>query len=210
MAQLTRTKADAVGASQARGRGRPPKTIDQSALVDAVETLFAGGGVDAVTIESAAAAMGVSRATMYRVVPTKEHLLGLLFERMTTELGSAARAAARADGRDARARLQALLVVHIAAAIRMRHYLYVFFDGHRLPTDTYNKWRRWRQRYERLWVSVVSDAAQAGVITTSDPVIATRLMLGMCIWVSRWYQPSSGLTAEKLAALAGELLEHGF
>src|SRR5437763_356926 len=75
-----------VAAPVPRKRGRPPRAIEPDAVVDAVERLFADGGIDAVTIERTAAELGVSRATLYRTVPSKAQLLGLHFVRMTKEL----------------------------------------------------------------------------------------------------------------------------
>ena len=66
-----------------RPRGRPRRVIDLDDLLDGVERLFRQGGLEGVSIERAAAELGVSRATLYRTVPSKEHLLGLLFKRMT-------------------------------------------------------------------------------------------------------------------------------
>lgn len=133
--------------------------------------------------------MGVWRATLYRSVPTKEHLLALLFERMTAELGAAAELVASDPDRNAHARLHGLVAVHIDAAVRMRHYLFVFFEGGRLPSGTNEHWRRWQKDYERLWLDTVAAAAAAGLIRTDDPAVATRLLLGVCIWVSHWYRP---------------------
>ncbi len=101
-----------MGAAPApRKRGRPPRTIETDAVVEAVERLFADGGIDAVTIERTAAELGVSRATLYRTVPTKAHLLGIHFERMRQELDRGAREAVAAPDTSARERLVALMRV---------------------------------------------------------------------------------------------------
>lgn len=193
--------------SPARPRGRPPKAIDLDLLVDAVERLLEDGGVDAVTVETAAREMGVSKATMYRIVPGKPDLLALLFGRMTEKLASAAQAATALDGRDARDRLHALMTTHISSAIEMRHYLFVFFDGRVLPDAAYETWRLWRRAYEAMWLETVTQAAEEGVIRTDDPVMATRLILGSCIWVSRWYRPEAQMTAVQIADVAIGLID---
>ena len=46
----------------------------------------------------------------------------------------------------------------------------------------------------------------AGFLDKTDPVVATRLILGMIIWVSRWYRPSEKVTAEQIADSAIALL----
>lgn len=62
-----------------RPRGSPRLDIDKDAVADAVAELFAEGGYAAVAIADTAAKLSVSRSTLYRTVPTKEDLLGILF-----------------------------------------------------------------------------------------------------------------------------------
>jgi AcrR family transcriptional regulator len=59
--------------------------IDRDAVADAVEGLYVEGGIDAVSIVGAAQRLDVSRATLYRTVPNKEDLVGILFERSMHE-----------------------------------------------------------------------------------------------------------------------------
>ncbi|HEV7863992.1 MAG TPA: TetR/AcrR family transcriptional regulator, partial [Acidimicrobiia bacterium] len=120
-----------------RKRGRPPRAIETDAVIEAVERLFGNGGIDAVTIERTAAELGVSRATLYRTVPSKAHLLGIHFVRMTQELDRAARDAISAEGATPRERLIGLIRVQIDAAVRMRDYFFVYFDGTQLPEAVY-------------------------------------------------------------------------
>jgi AcrR family transcriptional regulator len=187
-----------VTASTSRPRGRPRKEIDLKAVAEAVAVLFAEGGYDAVSIEAVAERLAISRATLYRTVPTKEELLGILFEQSTSELYGGARRliASTSDPADA---LFGLIRLHVTAAIDMRHYLTVFFGGADLPPEVYFRWRRWSHDYEKLWVKVVRQAMKAGVIASAKPQLTTRLLLGMVIWVSRWYRPSEGLTADEIA-----------
>jgi AcrR family transcriptional regulator len=181
--------------------------IDLDDLLDVVEGLFASGGLEAVSIERAAQELGVSRATLYRTVPTKEHLLGLLLKRMTGDLTDRALTATRDDGRSARERLYALMRVHFDAAIQMRDYMFVFFGGQGLQPDDYADWRKFAVNYERIWVDAVCAAQRDGMLTVTDPVVATRLLLGMIVWVSRWWRPRMELDADDLLEQAKLLLE---
>src|SRR5947209_19542574 len=112
-----------VAAPVPRKRGRPPRAIEPDAVLDAVERLFADGGIDAVTIERTAAELGVSRATLYRTVPSKAHLLGLHFVRMTKELDRSARQATSARGTTARHPPVGPRRAQIEAPMAMREYL---------------------------------------------------------------------------------------
>jgi AcrR family transcriptional regulator len=174
-------------------------------VADRAAELFSEGGHEAVSIESIAEKMPISRATLYRTVPTKDHLLALVFERSTHNLDEAA-AVLVAEHREPADELSALIRLHVAAAIETRHYMTVFFGGGGLPTDVFERWRKFSRRYEELWVGVVRRAMDANIVTPGDPVLTTRLMLGMVIWVSRWYRPDEGYTADQISDTAIELI----
>jgi AcrR family transcriptional regulator len=197
--------SDGLGEGSPRPRGRPRTEIDPDAVADAVARLFEEGGMEAVSIVSAAQKLDVSRATLYRAVPTKEHLLGILFERSTHELTELASAAAEADAPVAE-RLCRMVELQIDAAVRMRHYLSVFFGGADLPADVVERWHPWSREYELMWTKCVEEAMDEGVLAPSNPVAATRLILGMCIWVSRWYRPSDRIDTAYIAQSAIALL----
>ena len=189
-----------------RKRGRPPRTIEPDAVIDAVERLFAAGGIDAVTIERTAAELGVSRATLYRSVPSKADLLGLHFVRMTQELDRAARQATSARGATPRERLIGLIRVQIQAAVKMRDYFFVYFDGSQLPEAVYRDWRRWADDYEKVWIKTVGNAIKSGDLSPGDTLLTTRLILGMTIWVANWFRTREGFTEADVEERTLELL----
>lgn len=188
-----------------RPRGRPRTEIDTDAIADAVAKLFVQGGLDAVSIVGAARELEVSRATLYRAVPTRQHLLGILFERSTKELTELASEAMQTDA-PVEARMRRMLELQVDAAVRMRHHLSVFYGGGDLPIDVVERWHSWSRQYEALWMRCVEEAMEAGVLAKSDVMVATRLILGMCIWVSRWYRPGDGAEAADIAEAAIALL----
>lgn len=199
------TKPESEGTT--RPRGRPRLDIDLDAVADAVAELFDEGGLDSVSIPEAADKLNISRATLYRTVPTKEHLLGILFERSTRELLAGAKAVVE-EISEPRLQLNALIRLQIDAAIRMRGYMPVFFGGGDLPSDVFDRWHTFSRDYENTWLEVVAANMKSGEIIESDPVVATRLLLGACIWVSRWYRPGSPYDAQLIADTAINVLRH--
>jgi AcrR family transcriptional regulator len=191
-----------------RRPGRPRKEIDMQAVADGAAHLFAEGGYDAVSIEAVAEKLSVSRATLYRTVPTKDDLMGILLERTTDELSRAANALV-AEHRDPADELPALVRLHVAAAIKTRdHMAAVFFGAPGLTSDVHARWRKFRRAYETVWVGVVTRAIEGGILPPSDPVLTTRLLLGMVIWVSRWYQPREPYNVDKIAEAVVALVKH--
>lgn len=192
-----------------RPRGRPRLTIDRDAVADAVAELFLEGGYEAVSIVDAAEKLSVSRATLYRTVPTKQDLLGILFQRSTREITQQIESAIR-DIADPAEQLKEMVRLQSEAAVQMRSYLPVFFDGGELPGDVVQRWQKWSRQFEKLWVSVVAANMEAGNIEKADEVITTRLILGMILWVSRWYRPREKITSEEIADTAIRLLRIGY
>lgn len=194
--------------STPRPRGRPRSEISRRAVVEAAAALFVEGGIDAVTIVSVAKRLDVSRATLYRMVPTKEDLLGILFESSTDEL-TAMVASVIAERASAADKLAQLIELQVNAAIRMRRYMPVFFGGAGLPPDVFARWQVWSREFEDTWAEIVADAMDEGALERAEVVIATRAILGMCIWISRWYRPGEGLEPEVIAATAVTMILPG-
>jgi AcrR family transcriptional regulator len=197
--------ADGAEAPGKRPLGRPRLTIDPDDVADAVAELFVEGGEQSVNIAAAADKLNVSRATLYRTFPTKQDLVGVLFERSTGELTESAKSVVGSD-LSPRDKLEELIRLEIEAAVRMRGYMPVFFGGGGLPADVYARWRTFSRNYEKLWVGVVSDAMDVGSLTKADPVATARLLLGQCLWVSRWYRPNGKYTTATITDAAMALL----
>lgn len=188
-----------------RPRGRPRLTIDNEVIADAVAELLAAGGYEAVGVPEVAQRLKISRATMYRVVPTKSDLLGILFEVRTRQLSEDSEAAVSAVT-DSAGQLAALIHLQAEAAVTMRRYMPVFFGGGDLPPEVFARWHLWSKRYEDLWVDVVTANIEDGNLKEGDPQITARLILGAMIWVSRWYRPVEKLTPDDISETAANLL----
>lgn len=188
-----------------RPRGRPRLSIDNEAIADAVAELLAAGGYEAVGVPEVAERLKISRATLYRTVPTKSDLLGILFEIRTRQLSKESKAAVAAAAGSSE-QLAALIRLQAGAAVQMRRYMPVFFGDGDLPADVFERWHSWTKQYENLWVKVVTANIRDGNIDKGDPRVTARLILGMMIWVSRWYRPVEKLTPEEIAETAIRLL----
>ncbi|HEX9833080.1 MAG TPA: TetR/AcrR family transcriptional regulator [Mycobacterium sp.] len=192
-------------ADNPRPRGRPRTVIDLDAVADAVAGLVIDGGEKAVSIVGAAERLDVSRATLYRLVPTKEDLVGIMFERATRQQTEVMSEVVE-SGVPVRDRLIRLITMQVEAAVRMRGYMPVFFGGDGLPADVFQRWHAWSREYEATWRDCVEEAMAEGVLEQADVGTTTRLLLGMCLWVSRWYRPEDGIETEHIAQAAVSLI----
>ncbi|GAS99252.1 regulatory protein TetR [Mycolicibacterium canariasense] len=190
---------EAVDGCPRRPRGRPRLAIDRQAVADAVAELYTAGGHEAVTIVGTAEILGVSRATLYRTVASKDELIEILFDRSAADLSERIKAAiGSAD--DPAARLTAMIAVHADAAVRMRGYLDLVVGGVGLPPDMHRRWRTWSRQIERRWIAVVGDCMAGNHLEAGDPELTTRLILGMVVSAARWSVPRDKTTGDAIAA----------
>lgn len=188
-----------------RPRGRPRLDIDRNAVADVVAELISEGGPDALSFDDAAERLSVSRATLYRSIPTREHLLAVLLERSMAEMDQLV-AEALEDIDEPSEQLFALVELQIDAAIRMRRYMPLFFGQGDMPAETYAHWQRWVRDFEQRWVDVVRRNIDGGTLPDGDPVITARLLLGATLWVSRWYRPEDRFTPDTIRKTATDLV----
>ncbi|MBI3224850.1 MAG: TetR/AcrR family transcriptional regulator [Mycolicibacterium cosmeticum] len=188
-----------------RTRGRPRLTIDHEDVADAVAELYAEGGYEAVSIVETADRLGVSRATLYRSVPTKEELVAILFEQCTGALTEST-TAAMAGAAGPAAQLIAMIRVQADAAVRMRSYIDLIVGGPGLPPDVYSRWLSWSREMEKMWVGVVGANMADGHLDEGNPAVTARLILGMIVSVSRWSRPKEQTGPEEIAQAVIQLL----
>lgn len=193
---------------QRRPVGRPRSAIDREQIVAVLGTIFAREGLDAISVDRVASELGVSRATLRRSVPTIEHLHWLVFEKLAGRTLDAARAVA-ASAAGGGEKLAALLQIQVDAAIETRVFYILLHAQLALPAEVDEAWRSWRRAYEDVWVQTVTQAAREGAVTSADPLLTTRLLLGMTTWIARWYRPEEGIAPEAIRQAVADLLGTG-
>lgn len=184
--------------------GRPKLTIDAEKVAAAAMKLYDEHGLDAVSIESVAEGLGVSRATLYRTIRSLDELHAILLDRVIRNVEHDARALLE-EHKDAKEALIALLRFQVHASVRMRNYVNVYF-GWGLSPETYAHWRDWANGYEALWSEVVGNAVKQGYLESDDIRVTTRLILGMVNWVSRWYRGKGSDNPDHIAEAAVRLV----
>ena len=160
----------------------------QAEIVDVAIGVFEERGFDKGTLDDVAASLGTGRASLYHYVPSKAHLLYLIFDRaISTTLATMDRLAAIPEPGE---RLRAL-VRHQVHTIAAHPSMFAVFFGDRPALD---------ERYEadihpkerrllRYFIEAVRAASDAGELHVVDPRLAAQALLGMTSWFYKWYQP---------------------
>ena len=64
-----------------------------------------------------------------------------------------------------------------------------------------------RDRYERLFVTVIKEGIKTGEFRKSNPRVTVKPVLGATNWMTTWYRPREDDTARKLRKIANETVE---
>jgi TetR/AcrR family transcriptional regulator, cholesterol catabolism regulator len=179
-----------------RKRGRPRQEqpsaayqARQAEIIDVAIDVFRERGFDQGNLDDVAASLGTGRASLYHYVPSKAHLLYLIFDRaISTTLETMEQISATEDPAE---RLRALIrqQVHTIAA---NPGLFIVFFGDRPALEKRYEAdiRPKERRLLRYLIEAVKAAIDAGAIIDVEPRMAAQALLGMTSWFHKWYDPA--------------------
>jgi AcrR family transcriptional regulator len=194
-------------ALKGRRHARPdPRRVD---MYRTVAQLFRDRGFDGTSVSDIARALGLTKAGLYHHVDSKE---ALLFEILTFGLDTVRDEVLLPvmQIRDPEARLRELIVRHARIITRGRGAVAHIGDEIRALPPTA---RRKIERRMRVYVEVVrrtlDELKAAGRLRPVDRTTAAFSVIGMILWLPRWFRPNGRLTQDQVAdgiaeiALAG-------
>lgn len=173
-------------------------TTEQRVRAAAVK-LFADKGFHGTGIRDLAQEAGISSASLYHYMGTKEELLATIMRECLERLLLAARRAT--DGvADPRRRLVSLVALHVLThARRPAETRVVDNEVHALSAATRQRIVALRDEYEQLWATTIDDGSRTAAFSTEEPTVTRLALLEMCSGVARWYSPQGALDLDRLA-----------
>ena len=161
--------------------------------------IFRDRGFDATSVSDVARALGMTKAGLYHYFESKE---ALLFEIMTYGLDRVRDEVVVPvrDIRDPEERLRQIIVRHACIATRSRGAVTQLNDEIRaLPPAA----RRQIEERMRLYIDLVRGTLvqlqNAGRLRDVDPTVAAFSLIGMILWLPRWFRQDGRLTQEQAA-----------
>nr|WP_157347546.1 TetR/AcrR family transcriptional regulator [Nocardioides sp. MAH-18] len=162
--------------------------------------LFAERGYHGTGIRQLADAAGLSSASLYHYMGTKEELLVAIMRESLSGLVEAGERAAD-EHPDPRARLVALVGLHVRAHAEGPAQTRVVDDEVRaLSPGARAEVVALRDRYEDLWQRTLEAGVADGSFRLGSVPVGRRALLEMCTGVARWWTPSGPLDTDALAA----------
>jgi AcrR family transcriptional regulator len=183
----------------ARRKPDVPLNNRRAEICRAAAQIFHDRGFDATSVSDIARALGMTKAGLYHYFSSKEALLFeiMMFglERVRDEVLVPVRAI-----RDPEERLRQLIVRHARITTRARGAVTVLSDETRaLPSAERLKVERRMRIYVDLVRDTLVEIDKTGRLRHVDPTVATFSLIGMILWLPRWFRHGGRLTPETAA-----------
>ena len=154
--------------------------------------VFERQGVNRTSIEDIAKAVGIKREAVYYYFKSRTEILLRIILPQSSRLVFGLQNIINSN-MSSREKLEAAVRNHIesfnpnylemAVALREKH----FFEDEEKLGELRAMWRD----YDRMWVDLVEEGQARGEFKADlDPKIVAYGLLGMCNWMSRWYDPA--------------------
>lgn len=161
--------------------------------------LFAQKGFAAVGIRELAEAAGLSSASLYHHMGTKDELLVAIMDDGQTRLSDIATAALDGVIRP-EIRLARLVQVHVVMhAVYHLECRVVDTELRSLAGEDRARVVGARDEYQQLWASALSDGIADGTFSVEQPRLTVLALLDLCTGVAEWFRPGGELDAYELA-----------
>jgi AcrR family transcriptional regulator len=161
--------------------------------------LFRDRGYDATSVSDVARALGMTKAGLYHHFDSKEALLFEIMmyglERVRDEVIIPVR-----EVRDPEARLRQLIVRHARIATRGQGAVTQLGDEiGALPPGARKQIEQRMRIYVELIRNTLVELKALGRLRDVDPTVATFSLLGMIMWLPRWFRQGGRLDQETVA-----------
>lgn len=179
-------------------------------VLDGAARLFRVKGYDGTSTREIAAAVGITKATLYHYIDSKDDLL---FELSVASLESVHTAVSRAvaEERDPLSRLRAAIAAHLDSMLMHRDmHATMLMSLRSLSGDRAAYVTSLRDGYENLLRNLVQEGQERGVIASvASPKYIVLAILNLLNWTMFWYEPTGDLSPSDLAQLFEGILLHG-
>lgn len=187
--------------AQTPRRGRPAVVANARARILAeAARLFATRGYDNTSISDLAEVLGLTKPAIYHYFPSKRAIYDeIILQILSGQTAAVAEAIATIP--PGAARVRRFMMAH-AAFFEANFWgfsaMLVGYGG--MNPQILGEAVALRDGYERMFREVLTGAVAAGELRPLDVVTTGRAMLSTLNWMTRWFRPGGGRTAEEIAA----------
>ncbi|GCE28034.1 HTH-type transcriptional repressor KstR2 [Dictyobacter alpinus] len=184
--------------------------LTQKVIVEVAAELFAERGFGATSLNDIADKLGVTKVALYYHVKNKEEILRLVYLNVLNSVEEPLRRIVESDV-SAREKLQQAIEHHIAVTANSSPAVTVFYREQAHLTGPFAREIALREKdYERYFERILQEGiAQHSFKADFDSKIITFGLLGMCHWLSHWYNPAGRYTHQQIATMFIGMIEGG-
>ena len=201
------TRPDPADAWRGRRR-RQDHGSKREAVIRTAARAFDARGYHNTSLDDIAAALGVTKPTVYYYVSNKEQLLFQCFLAGLEPIRLALRRAEQAPG-SGRERLREVIRDYAVAIASDSGWCMVRAEHQDLGSELGAQVRSLKAEIDRGIRRLLQDGIADGSIAPLDPKLAAFAIAGALNWIAHWYRAGRSLTPEQVAETFVGLLEHG-
>ncbi|MGB7904678.1 MAG: TetR/AcrR family transcriptional regulator [Steroidobacteraceae bacterium] len=201
------TAADPAAAWRGRRR-RQDHGTKRDAVIRTAARAFDERGYHNTSLDDIAAALGVTKPTVYYYVPNKEQLLFECFLAGLDPIRAALRRAEQTAG-SGRDRLREVIHDYAVAIASDYGWCMVRAEHQDLGPELSAQVRSLKSEIDRGIRRLLQTGISDGSIAVADPKLAAFAIAGSLNWIAHWYRAGRKLTSDEVADAFVQLLEHG-
>jgi AcrR family transcriptional regulator len=192
-----------------RGRRRRDHGSKRDAVIRTAARAFDQHGYHNTSLDDIAAALGVTKPTVYYYVANKEQLLFECFRAGLEPIRAALRRAEAAGG-TGRDRLREVIRDYAVAIASEYGWCMVRAEHQDLGSDLGGQVKALKSEIDRGIRRLLQAGIADGSIAVQDPKLAAFAIAGALNWIAHWYRAGRSLSAEQVAEAFVQFLEYGF
>ena len=189
-------------------RGRREHGIKREAVICAAAKAFNARGYHNTSLDDVAAALGVTKPTVYYYVANKEQLLFECFRAGLEPIQAAIRRTEASD-RTGLERLNEVIRDYARAVASDYGWCMVRAEDQDLGPETGRHIRTLKSEIDQGIRRLIRTGIEDGSIEPCDPKITAFVMAGALNWIAHWYRASEPMDADGLAGAFVEVLGRG-
>ena len=184
------------------------KENKRKAIIREAARVFNRRGSYGTTLEDVAERLGVTKTALYRYVDNKNDLLCACHEE-AMEIANEYLEFGERTGKTGLEKIQIAMTGYLRAMISDLGVPVLLLEENALEKHSALHVIELRDKFEARLRALVKMGIDDGSILETDPKLAVFMLLGAVHWVTKWYSPTGGWSAEYASAALIELATRG-
>ncbi|MCA3634070.1 MAG: TetR family transcriptional regulator [Methylobacterium sp.] len=179
------------------------------AIIREAAKVFSRRGVHGTSLEDVAERLGVSKAALYRYVPSKQDLLYACHKEAMV-IADDSLGAAEAEGQTGLEKIRRGMARYMREMIGTMGVPVLILEENALAGAQAAEIMRLRDAFEHRMRRLVEEGIADGSIVKINPKLAVFTLLGAVHWVTKWYSPDGAWSADDVSEALIEVATRGF